>query len=395
MSQKPSKLAAYSPTQAYRPLRRPRTVEDQDACALYAVIQKDGAANHEIIEHAFVALHKMLHRAGNVDGEGDGCGVMIDIPRAIWSEEVRKGGHAPSLTLDPAFAVAHIFVPRTQDLDRVRSKAHKIFSRGGFRVLAERSDEVKSSALGATAREEEPYFWQIGGLVSDPLRRDRDLFDLAIELERELELQVSSFSPETCVYKVMGAPKVLQGYFNDLTDERVETVAVFGHNRYSTNTWPSFTRVQPFSVLGHNGEINTIARLRSEARMLGVPIRDDSSDSQDLDRTIQSLICRRGLSLPEAMELAVPPIVHEIKQFPVDLRGFYMYLRQAMGPFAQGPIALIARHGDEFVFSVDALGLRPLWQIEGTAPGRSAPSRGSCRSPTWWASPSLSPPARR
>ena len=106
-------------------------------------------------------------------------------------------------------------------------------------------------------------------------------------------------------------------------------------------------RVQPFSVLGHNGEINTIARLRAEARMLGVPIRDDSSDSQDLNRLIETLIHRRGLSLPEAMELAVPPIVNEIRQFPEDLRGFYMYLRQAMGPFAQGPIALIARHGDE------------------------------------------------
>ena len=123
-------------------------------------------------------------------------------------------------------------------------------------------------------------------------------------------------------------------------------------------------RVQPFTVLGHNGEINTIARLRAEARMLGVPIRDDSSDSQDLNRLIETLIHRRGLSLPEAMELAVPPIVNEIRQFPEELRGFYMYLRQAMGPFAQGPIALIARHGDECVFSVDALGLRPLWQIE-------------------------------
>ena len=98
--------------------------------------------------------------------------------------------------------------------------------------------------------------------------------------------------------------------------------------------------------------------------MLGVPIREDSSDSQDLSRVIEALVNRRGLSLPEAMELAVPPIVNEIRQFPEELRGFYMYLRQAMGPFAQGPIALISRHGDEHVFSVDALGLRPLWQID-------------------------------
>ncbi len=353
-----------SPTQAYRPRTKPKTVEDRDACALYAAVRKDGKADHQIIEDAFVALQKMLHRAGNVDGEGDGCGVTVDVPRAIWSEEVRKGGHAPSLTLDPAFAVAHIFVSRKEDFDQVKRNAHQILNRGGFRVLAECEDKVTSSALGPTAREEEPHFWQVAGLVSDVAGRERALFDLMIELEQELPLQVGSFSAETCVYKVMGAPRVLQRYFEDLCDPRAETAAIFGHNRYSTNTWPSFMRVQPFSVLGHNGEINTIARLRSEARMLGAPIRDDSSDSQDLNRLIEALISWRGLSLAEAMEMAVPPIVNEIKQFPEDLRGFYMYLRQTFGPFAQGPIALIARHGDELVFSADALGLRPLWQIE-------------------------------
>src|SRR4029453_10391103 len=109
----------YSPTQAYRPLRRPETVEDKDACALYAAIRKDGRATHDVIEKCFVALQKMLHRAGNVDGEGDGCGAMIDIPRMIWQEEVRAGGHAPRLALDPAFAVAHVFVSRSAALDHV------------------------------------------------------------------------------------------------------------------------------------------------------------------------------------------------------------------------------------------------------------------------------------
>jgi glutamate synthase (NADPH/NADH) large chain len=299
-----------------------------------------------------------------VDGEGDGCGVMIDIPRLVWQEEIRHGGHAARLALDPAFAVAHVFVSRSADYERVKSSARQAFHRAGLRVLAEREDRVDSSALGHTAREEEPHFWQVGVLVPDAEARDRVLFDVAIEIESTLDAHVASLSADTCVYKVMGAPLVLQRYFNDLSDPRCETASLLGHNRYSTNTWPSFMRVQPFSVLGHNGEINTIARLRAEALMLGTPLREDSSDSQDLNRLVETLIQRRGLSLAEAMELAVPPIVHEIRQFPEDLRGLYMYLRQAMGPFAQGPIALIARHGDEHVFSVDALGLRPLWQIE-------------------------------
>ncbi len=353
-----------SPFKAYRPLRRPRTVEDKDACALYASVRRDGRATHDLITNAFEALQKMLHRAGNVDGEGDGCGVTIDIPRAIWQEEIRNGGHAPKLALDPAFAVAHVFVSRKADMDQITRKARKILNRSGLRVLAERLDRVDSTALGPTAREEEPHFWQLAVLVPDTSARDRSLFDVAIELENQLDVFIASFSADTAVYKVMGAPQVLQHYFDDLNDPRAETAALLGHNRYSTNTWPSFMRVQPFSVLGHNGEINTIARMRSEARMVGAPIRDDSSDSQDLNRLIETLLHRRGLSLPEAMELTVPPIVNEIRQFPEEIRGFYMYLRQAMGPFAQGPIALIARHGDEMVFSVDALGLRPLWEIE-------------------------------
>jgi glutamate synthase (NADPH) large chain len=354
----------YSPERAYRPLVSPPSVEDKDACAIYASVRKDATPSHEPIERAIPALQKMLHRAGNVDGEGDGCGLLLDIPRKIWAEEVRSGGHDPSLTLDDAFAVAHVFIERSQDLEKVQHDARELLGQGGFRILAERIGAVDSPALGPTAREEEPHFWQVAGLVADASRRDHVLFDLLIELEEKLGVHIPSLSATICVYKVMGAPNILGEYYPDLRDERFETIGAFGHNRYSTNTWPSFKRVQPFSVLGHNGEINTVEQLRQEARMLGVPIQPGSSDSQDLNQTIATLVNRDGLSLAEAMEMVVPPIVNEIRSLPDDLHRFYMYLRQAMGPFAQGPVALIARHSDECVFSADALGLRPLWQVE-------------------------------
>jgi glutamate synthase (NADPH/NADH) large chain len=306
----------------------------------------------------------MLHRAGNVDGEGDGCGLLVDIPRRIWAEEVRAGGHNPALVHDPAFAVGHLFVDRSGDLERELHDARELFGRAGLRILAERIGAVSSQALGATAREEEPHFWQVGGLLSSPERVSRDLCQIGAELESELGFHVPSFSATTSVYKVMGAPKVLREYYPDLTDERFETAACFGHNRYSTNTWPSFRRVQPFSVLGHNGEINTIEQLRQEARALGVRIPAGGSDSEDLNRTIEHLIRAEGLSLAEAMELLVPPVVNEVRSLPADLHPFFMYLREVMGPFAQGPVALIARHDDECVFSADALGLRPLWRVE-------------------------------
>jgi len=356
----------YSPELPWRPVVPPASVEDNDACAIYASVRKDATPSPEPVARALVSLQKMLHRAGNVDGEGDGCGLLVDIPRKIWAEEIRAGGHNPALALEDGFAVAHVFIERSKDLEKVQHDGREILGRAGFRVLAERVGAVESSALGAAAREEEPHFWQIGGLVSDAEDRDRALFDLMCELERELDVHMPSFSATTCVYKVMGAPAILGEYYPDLVDERFETVGCFGHNRYSTNTWPSFKRVQPFAVLGHNGEINTIAQLRQEAAMLGVPIEPGNSDSQDLSRTVDTLIRIRGLSLAEAMEMVVPPIVDEIRALPDDLHPFYMYLRETMGPFAQGPVALIARHDDECVFSADAMGLRPLWQVETT-----------------------------
>jgi len=354
----------YSPHLPWRPKGPPASVEDRDACAIYASVRKDAIPSGEPVALALTNLQKMLHRAGNVDGEGDGCGILVDIPRAIWAERVRAGGHSPALARDPAFAVAHVFVDRSQDVERARRDARELLGRAGFRILAERLGEVEPQALGATAREEEPHFWQIAGLLPGAENRDAGLFELTAGLEAELGFHVPSFSASTCVYKVMGAPRVLGEYYPDLRDPRFETVGCFGHNRYSTNTWPSFRRVQPFSVLGHNGEINTIEQLRQEARMLGVEVPDGGSDSQDLNRTVDHMIRVEGLSLAEAMEMVVPPVVNEIRTLPAELHPFYMYLREVMGPFAQGPVALIARHDDECVFSADALGLRPLWQLE-------------------------------
>jgi glutamate synthase (NADPH/NADH) large chain len=354
----------FSPERAYRPRVSPPSVEDKDACAIYASVRRDATLSHEPVVLALESLQKMLHRAGNVDGEGDGCGLLVDVPTKIWAEEVRQGGHNPSLALDDAFAVAHVFVERSQDLEKIRHGAREILGAAGFRILAERVGAVDSAALGPTAREEEPQFWQFAGLVPEAADLDRAVFMLKVRLEEKLGVHVASFSGRTCVYKVMGNPKVLGSYYVDLSDERAETIGAFGHNRYSTNTWPSFTRVQPFGVLGHNGEINTIEQLRQEARMLDVPISEGNSDSQDLNRVIETLVRRHGLSLAEAMETVVPPIVDEIEGLPPDLHSFYMYLRQTMGPYAQGPVALIARHRDECVFSADALGLRPLWQLE-------------------------------
>ena len=172
---------------------------------------------------------------------------------------------------------------------------------------------------------------------------------------------VASLSSYVVVYKVRGSIETLYQYYPELRNPDFTTAITIGHARYSTNTATSFERVQPFSLLGHNGEINTIARLREQAHMLGVEPVEGGSDSQDLDRLLATLIHRYHFTLTEAMELAFPPILSEVEKLAPELQTIYKYYRQAFGPFAQGPAGIISRFGDECVFSVDALGLRPLW----------------------------------
>src|SRR5205085_11007322 len=150
------------------PRRPPLPGQAGSPGALYAADEKAGPARHEPIPTALAALQQMLHRAGNVDGEGDGCGVLLDIPRKIWGEEIRTGGHASHLALDPLFAVGHVFIPRKGgNADETKARAREIMGRFGLRILAEREGAVDSSALGPTAREEEPIFWQVGGLIGE------------------------------------------------------------------------------------------------------------------------------------------------------------------------------------------------------------------------------------
>jgi glutamate synthase (NADPH) large chain len=206
-------------------LRPPWTVEEHDACALYAWVAKDARPAHGPIGAGLAALRHMLHRAGNVDGEGDGCGLQIDIPRELWAERVRAGGHAPDLALDPGFAVTHLLIPRTAGF--VEPEARELMSRLGMRVLAEREGAVDSTALGPQAREEEPRFWQVGGLIQEPAR----CFELAALLEQNLDLHVASCSTDSVVYKALGTPAVLGGYYPDLVDPRTKTAVLLGHNR--------------------------------------------------------------------------------------------------------------------------------------------------------------------
>ena len=308
---------------------------------------------------------KMGHRSGEVAGEGDGCGLLTDIPRRIWARRLARAQRPDRLVSDPRFGVGHFFIApefRARAAE-IRTGILQELAARGIEVLLQQVDAVDSSVLGKRARREEPEFWQLGLLLPEvaPAHVERTLFELALEVEAAYPVHACSLSAHSAAYKVRGSPEILPRYYPELHDAAFHSAITLGHNRYSTNTTSSFLRVQPFSLLGHNGEINTVKKLRLEIETLGVDLVAGASDSQDLDRGLAGLIHRFDFSLPEAMEIMFPPIVHEIRQLPVSLQDMYAFLREAWGLFAQGPAALVTRCGDECVFSVDALGLRPLW----------------------------------
>jgi glutamate synthase (NADPH/NADH) large chain len=336
---------------------------ERDACAIIAFFNKAGRPTHGNVQRTIEALIKMGHRAGEISGEGDGCGVLTDLPRRIWQEALAGAGLPGELAESPVLAVGHLLVPREALAadpglqDRILER----FRTAGIRVLLERSGTVRSEVLSVMGRQHEPLFWQLALECPDLQQATSHLYRLQLAIELETPVHVASLSTRVAAYKVHGAPELLSRYYPELKRRDFLSAVTIGHSRFSTNTLPTVLRAQPFSLLGHNGEINTIARLREEAHLLGIVLPAGGSDSQDLNRTLEGLIEHYGLTLFEAMELVFPPIFSAMDQLPPPLRSMYTCFRRFLRASAQGPAALIARHLDQCVCSVDAMGLRPLW----------------------------------
>ncbi len=340
---------------------------EHDSCGIICLIEKNGKPSRDNIQKTINALVKMEHRSGFINGEGDGCGILTDIPRALWEAKLSQAGLDGQLAYAPHFSVAHIFVPRKleQTPAQIQAEIRRMFADRQVDIILEQENQVDNRVLGPNGLNDEPLFWQIAALCNKQEAKTADhLFELHIAIEERFYVHVASLSNVTAAYKVMGAASILPKYFNDTRDPLFAAQVTIGHNRYSTNTQSSFFRVQPFSLLGHNGEINTIKKMRLEAEMIGVPLVDGGSDSQDMNRTLETFIHRFGLTLFEAMELVFPPIHSEMKQLRPELQDLYVYFRQIWGHFNQGPAGIVSRYDNECLFSVDALGLRPLWMVE-------------------------------
>jgi glutamate synthase (NADPH/NADH) large chain len=336
---------------------------ERDACAIYLTVRKYGQATFGTLKRSIGALVAMGHRTGFVNGEGDGAGVQTDIPRRLWARKLSQVNLRASLASLPGFWVGHMFIPQECDTAQLHDQIHAAFERAGLNVVYQQPGRTRKEVLGGNARVNPPNFWQIAGHNEIPDLEKR-LLSVQTGLETSHSIHFLSLSPHVVVYKLRGSVETLPRYYPDLQDRNYDTSVVLCHARYSTNTVSNFERAQPFSILGHNGEINTITRLRLEAEQIGAILPRSGSDSQDVDRTIQTMCVNYDLDLIEAMETVFPPVPYELEHFPAEQRAVYTRIRQSFGPYAQGPAAIAGRFGDTIVASVDAIGLRPLWFIE-------------------------------
>ncbi len=342
--------------------------QEYDACAIIASVKKDGQATHGSVKRTLEALDQMGHRTGVIDQEGDGSGIQTDIPYLMWERWIGEAELNSVVASDPYFTVGHFLIEKCEQrqVEDLITKLQEIICNFAYEIVLSRRHKVHSYELGPRAKMTEPYFLQIASLPSrHRTSSDARSFRAMIEIEKKLpQVHVASFSKNSVIYKGLGDISTIWSYYPELRHPDYTSAISLAHGRYSTNTASVPRRAQMFSTLGHNGEINTIARLRREARLLGFDLIDDGSDSQNLDRIVESLMFSFGCSLSETIELLFPPVWSEMLQLPAEVQKFYLYGRRAFGKLAQGPAAIIARQGDEIVFSADALGLRPLWFCE-------------------------------
>ncbi|MEH7351126.1 glutamate synthase-related protein [Gottfriedia acidiceleris] len=331
---------------------------EHDACGIVAFINRSITQTRETIDIAAESLRKMNHRAGFTNGEGDGVGIQTDIPTLLWQEKLASVGISPEVVTNPSFTVGHFFLDEKSEVQTLL----QIIEDNGYETLYHSCNQTFTSALGPIAQAVEPEFLQVA-LLPIKNHQSTTLFDLTNIISKKTNVTVVSLSQSTCVYKVMGTIDTLLSYYSDLQHPNFQSSVVVGHNRYSTNTSSSFSRVQPFSMLAHNGEINTIEQLRIEAKQIGANIKHGNSDSQDVNITLETLIHKYNYSLKEAMELLFPPVPAEYES-DQEVNSIYNTIRSTFGPYCQGPAGVLTREGNEFVASVDALGLRPVWLLE-------------------------------
>jgi len=352
---------------------------EHGSCGIGFVAHLKGKKSHSIISKGLDILKNMTHRgAEGADSKtGDGAGVMIQVPRDFYLIQ----GY--SLPPEGQFGTGLVFLPRDlNDAEKCTEIFLRIIGEEGVDIIGFRDVPRNNSTIGEIARSVEPDIRQI--LLSADISQDdleRKLYIIRKRTEKAIRnseirqkhfFYIPSLSTKVLVYKGMLTSIQLEEYFSDLKDERLQSAIALVHSRFSTNTFPSWDLAQPFRVLGHNGEINTIKgnRFWMEAResilksdKLGdleriYPIIEpEKSDSASLDNVLEFLLMS-GKSLPFAMSILIPESINLKNPISPELRDFYHYHSTFMEPW-DGPASLIFSDGRYIGGMLDRNGLRP------------------------------------
>ena len=373
MHQLPRKQGLYDPA------------NEHDACGIGFVANINGQPSHDIVLKGLEILLNLAHRgACGCDSEtGDGAGILIQIPHKFFANEAAHLGF--SLPAPEEYGVAMCFLPveRQQRL-ACEGLLEEISREEGLNVLGWRDTPVAVDAIGRVARASQPYIEQF--FVARPAMMTADQFErklyvvrkrveslvAASEMRDKGFFYLPSFSSRTVIYKGLLLANQIGEFYNELLDPNTESAMCLVHQRFSTNTFPTWQLAHPFRYLCHNGEINTVRGnvnwMNARQSVLASPLFNDIkklfpiiqpgvSDSAALDNAVE-LLLMAGRSLPHVMAMLIPEAWDADSTMPAEKRAFYEYHASLMEPW-DGPAAVAFTDGQMIGATLDRNGLRP------------------------------------
>jgi len=352
--------------------------EFRDNCGFGMIAHQQGVPSHKLLQTAIESLTCMTHRGGiAADGKtGDGCGLLLQMPTPFMRAAARE---ILGRELKNTFAVGMVFMSRALEAQaKVRAAFETAAQEFNFDVATWRVVPTQPDVCGEIALEQLPQIEQVF-LEADDASHEQvtaNLFMIRRRVEMAMaddpDFYICSLSDRVISYKGLVMPADLEHFYPDLGDERLETAICVFHQRFSTNTLPRWPLAQPFRMLAHNGEINTIQGNRSWSRArtpkLSSPILPDlhsvaplvnehGSDSSSLDNMLELLVTG-GVDLPKALRMLIPPAWQNIEDIDPDLKAFYQYHAMHMEPW-DGPAGIVLTDGRYACCLLDRNGLRP------------------------------------
>ena len=360
--------------------------DEKDACGFGFIANIDNIAKHEIIHQALEIVHNLDHR-GAVGADplaGDGAGILIQLPNEFFKSELQKNKIIlPSIG---KYGVGMIFFPKNKDKrQKLANIIEKVVDEEGQKIIYWRDVPVDSSVLGESVKSNEPFikqvFIEMGDKISTENEFERKLYIIRKQIFRNLQLYeqkfhdfyIPSLSTRTIVYKGMVLAPNLSKYYLDFQDESFKSAMAMFHQRFSTNTFPSWQLAQPFRYLCHNGEINTVNGninwinsrknstkskiLRNDIDKIWPVIEDNPSDSSAFDNALEMLLMG-GYSITHAMMLMIPEAWNKNEIMHDKRKYFYEFFAGIMEPW-DGPAAMAFSDGRKIAATLDRNGLRP------------------------------------